>query len=106
VATRNESIRMAPALRDHLAERGGGNFSAATRSYIYIGMAAAGDDLGPFDKDIQLLLCEPLARTVRERLEQALDHRPTTVLRPSYSPPPATPPELDASDSYAVGFEF
>jgi hypothetical protein len=112
---RNESVRMAAALRELLVQRGGGNFSAATRAYIYIGMAAAGDDLSPFTKDIRLLLCEPLAQPVHDQLQQLIPGRPTPVLQLSYTPlpavtPPVVPlpaaPSLDTSDSYEVGFEF
>ncbi len=62
-----------------------------------------------FTKDIRLLLCEPLAQTVHERLEHLITKRPTPVLQPSYTPPPAAPPPLaplDTSESYEVGFEF
>ena len=104
---RNESVRMSSAQRDQLTQYGNGNFSAATRACIYIGLAATGANIAEYRSDIRRILVDAeLATALVDALNGIIAGCRTPVGHLSYTPSPSSPPAAETSDSYAVGFEF
>ncbi len=111
--SRAESVRMMAPLRDHLVQRGGGNFSAATRAYIYLGMVAVGDDVAPFRADIgRILVEEQLVSSLQQQLKAVYDGRPTGTPHPAPVAQGWTQPHIietvvpEPGNVFDVGFEF
>lgn len=102
-----ESVRMRQELAEALRQMG--NFSTVARAMILVGMAATGEDVAPFHRDIYALLGEVLPQPLRAALTAIVEGRPTGVGRAwdggSFSPPAPPPAPVD-SDPFAVGFDF
>lgn len=78
------SVRLRPELQDVLASLGSPHTTA--RALILIGLAATGADLAAFQRDITLLLAEPLDTKLLGALS-ALNERGHRVVRAYYAPP-------------------